>query len=276
MLKIGKYNTLTIARVAEHGVYLADEAGTEVLLPNRYVTEYMKPGQQLRVFVYTDSDDRPVATTDTPFATADEFAFLQVRDVNSVGAFLDWGLPKDLLVPYSQQKSKMNAGGIYPVYVYLDTASKRVVASAKIEKFIGNVFPDYHPGDKVKALVIEHTPIGYRAIVDNRHWGMIYNNELERPLEIQETVDCTVKNVRDDGKIDIVPSGRAAAATDRLAKQIINELLLAGGKLPMSDSSSPEEIRASFNCSKKDFKKALGHLYNSGKILIGRDEISLA
>ncbi|MDE7467625.1 MAG: GntR family transcriptional regulator [Muribaculaceae bacterium] len=276
MLKIGKYNTLTIARVAEHGVYLADEAGTEVLLPNRYVTEDMKPGQQLRVFVYTDSDDRPVATTDTPFATADEFAFLQVRDVNSVGAFLDWGLPKDLLVPYSQQKSKMNAGGIYPVYVYLDTASKRVVASAKIEKFIGNVFPDYHPGDKVKALVIEHTPIGYRTIVDNRHWGMIYNNELERPLEIQETVDCTVKNVRDDGKIDIVPSGRAAAATDRLAKQIINELLLAGGKLPMSDSSSPEEIRASFNCSKKDFKKALGHLYKSGKILIGRDEISLA
>ena len=276
MLKIGKYNTLTIARVAEHGVYLADEAGTEVLLPNRYVTEDMKPGQQLRVFVYTDSDDRPVATTDTPFATADEFAFLQVRVVNSVGAFLDWGLPKDLLVPYSQQKSKMNAGGIYPVYVYLDTASKRVVASAKIEKFIGNVFPDYHPGDKVKALVIEHTPIGYRTIVDNRHWGMIYNNELERPLEIQETVDCTVKNVRDDGKIDIVPSGRAAAATDRLAKQIINELLLAGGKLPMSDSSSPEEIRASFNCSKKDFKKALGHLYKSGKILIGRDEISLA
>ena len=276
MLKIGKYNTLTIARVAEHGVYLANEAGTEVLLPNRYVTEDMKPGQQLRVFVYTDSDDRPVATTDTPFATADEFAFLQVRDVNSVGAFLDWGLPKDLLVPYSQQKSKMNAGGIYPVYVYLDTASKRVVASAKIEKFIGNVFPDYHPGDKVKALVIEHTPIGYRTIVDNRHWGMIYNNELERPLEIQETVDCTVKNVRDDGKIDIVPSGRAAAATDRLAKQIINELLLAGGKLPMSDSSSPEEIRASFNCSKKDFKKALGHLYKSGKILIGRDEISLA
>lgn len=276
MLKIGKYNTLTIARVAEHGVYLADEAGTEVLLPNRYVTEDMKPGQQLRVFVYTDSDDRPVATTDTPFATADEFTFLQVRDVNSVGAFLDWGLPKDLLVPYSQQKSKMNAGGIYPVYVYLDTASKRVVASAKIEKFIGNVFPDYHPGDKVKALVIEHTPIGYRTIVDNRHWGMIYNNELERPLEIQETVDCTVKNVRDDGKIDIVPSGRAAAATDRLAKQIINELLLAGGKLPMSDSSSPEEIRASFNCSKKDFKKALGHLYKSGKILIGRDEISLA
>ena len=276
MLKIGKYNTLTVARTADHGVYLTDGAGREVLLPNRYVTEEMTPGKELEVFVYTDSDDRPVATTDTPYATADEFAFLQVRDVNSVGAFLDWGLPKDLLVPYSQQKSKMNAGGIYPVYIYLDAASGRVVASAKLEKFLGNVFPDYKPGDKVQALVMEHTPVGYRTIVDNRHWGMIYNSDIERPLEIQETLDCTVKNVREDGKIDLAPAGRAAAATERLSKQIINELVLAGGKLPFSDSSTPEDIRGAFGCSKKDFKKALGHLYKGGKILIGRDEISLA
>ncbi|MDE6300626.1 MAG: GntR family transcriptional regulator [Muribaculaceae bacterium] len=276
MLKIGKYNTLTISRMVDFGAYLTDGAGHEVLLPNRYVTPEMHTGDSLEVFVYTDSDDRPVATTDTPFATADEFAFLQVRDVNQVGAFLDWGLPKDLLVPYSQQKSRMNAGGIYPVYIYLDKTSGRVVGSAKIEKFVGNVYPDYRPGDKVHALVLEHTPIGYRTIVDNRHWGMIYNNEIEHPLEIQQTVDCTVKNVRDDGKIDLAVAGRAAQATDRLSKQIINELLLAGGTLPLADSSSPEEIREAFGCSKKDFKKALGHLYKNGKILIGRDEISLA
>lgn len=276
MLKIGKYNNLTIARMVDFGAYLSDGAGHEVLLPNRYVTPEMKPGDEIRVFVYTDSDDRPVATTDTPYATADEFAFLQVREVNSVGAFLDWGLPKDLLVPYSQQKSRMNAGGIYPVYVYLDSASGRVVASAKLEKFIGNVYPDYQPGQKVEALIMEHTPLGYRAIVNNRHWGMIYSNELEHPLEIQQTVECTVRNVRDDGKIDLVVAGRAAEATERIAHAIINQLVLAGGKLPLSDSSAPEAIREAFGCSKRDFKRAIGHLYKHGKILIGCDEISLA
>lgn len=272
MLQIGKYNILTVAREVDHGLYLADDTGREVLLPRRYVTEGMKPGNEVKVFVYTDSDDRPVATTETPYATVGEFAFLQVRDVNATGAFLDWGLPKDLLVPFSQQKARMGAGGIYPVYVYLDDATKRVAASAKIEKFVGNVIPDYRPGTRVSALVMEHTPIGYRVIVDNLHWGMIYENELSRPLEIEQTVIASVKQVRPDGKIDLSMGPSAAERTSKLAAAIL-KVVERDGELTLTDASSPAEIERRFHCSKKDYKKAIGHLYKDGKILLGAGRI---
>lgn len=268
---------MTVSREVEFGIYLKDEEGKEVLLPSRYVPEGVQPGAQLRVFVYTDSDDRPVATTETPFATVGEFAYLQVRDVNDTGAFLDWGLPKDLLVPYSQQKAKMTRGGIYLVYVYLDDASSRVVASAKIEKFIGNAYPDYTPGDKVKALVTEHTPIGYRVIVNNRHWGMIYDNEITHPIEIEQYVTAYVKGVRDDGKLDLTIADRAARRSADLAKTILNAIASAPEhKLNITDDSTPEQIRQAFGCSKKDFKKAVGHLYKQNLILLGNGYICLA
>lgn len=273
MLKIGNYNTLTVAREVDFGLYLATDDGREILIPNRYVPEGTKIGDELNVFVYNDSDDRLIATTEAPYAQVGEFAYLQVRDVNQTGAFLDWGLPKDLLVPFAQQKARMKSGGIYLVYVYLDDATKRIAASAKIERFLGNAFPDYRHGKKVRALVVEHTGIGYRVIVDNKHWGMIYDNEIFRPLELEETVTAFVKSVREDGKIDLSLSDSTGKRVKGLSERILGELKAAGGELPLSDASSPDEIREAFSCSKKDFKKAIGHLYKEGKILLGEGKI---
>ena len=273
MIEIGKYNNLTVAREVDFGFYLTDGEGNDVLIPRRYVPDNLAVGDELRVFVYTDGEDRPIATTETPYATVGEFAYLQVRDVNATGAFLDWGLPKDLLVPYSNQKLKMRQGGIYLVYVYLDTMTQRVAASAKIEKYIGNAYPDYKHGQEVEALVVEHSPIGYRVIVDNRHWGMIYDNELFRALEIQETVHAYVKSVREDGKIDLTLSDKAKKRVGSLSDRILEAIDEAGGELAISDSSTPEVIKAAFSCSKKDFKKAIGHLYKEKKILLGEDKI---
>lgn len=277
MIKIGNYNTLTVARDVDFGLYLTDGVGNEVLLPRKFVPNELPADGKLRVFVYTDSEDRPIATTVAPYAVAGEFAFLQVKDVNATGAFLDWGVEgKDLLVPFAQQKARMLRGGIYPVYVYLDRASGRVIASAKIEKFLDNVYPDYHPGSKVRALILEHTPIGFRAIVDNAHRGMIYDSDLDKPLELQQTVNAYVRCVRDDGRIDLSVAPPASQRTAILGHTIMRALKDGGGRLALSDASSPEEIHKTLGCSKKDFKKAIGHLYHEGRITIGADHIELA
>lgn len=274
MLKIGNYNTLKVAREVDFGYYLSTDDDRELLLPRKYMPEDKGIGDELKVFVYTDSEDRLIATTEVPYAAVGDFAYLQVKDVNNAGAFLDWGIPgKDLLVPYSEQKARMKQGGIYLVYVYLDDASKRVVASAKIEHFIGNVIPEYRPGQRVSALIVEHTPIGYRAIVDNRHWGMIYDNEIFRPLELESTVKAFVKSVREDYKIDLTLSDRAVKRLGDLSDRILEAIDAAGGELHVTDASTPDEIREAFECSKKDFKKAVGHLYKEKKILLGEGVI---
>lgn len=274
MLKIGNYNTLKVAREVDFGYYLSTDDDRELLLPRKYMPEDKGIGDELKVFVYTDSEDRLIATTEVPYAAVGDFAYLQVKDVNNAGAFLDWGIPgKDLLVPYSEQKARMKQGGIYLVYVYLDDASKRVVASAKIEHFIGNVIPEYRPGQRVSALIVEHTPIGYRAIVDNRHWGMIYDNEIFRPLELESTVKAFVKSVREDYKIDLTLSDRAVKRVGDLSDRILEAIDAAGGELHVTDASTPDEIREAFECSKKDFKKAVGHLYKEKKILLGEGVI---
>lgn len=268
-MQTGKYNTLKVARRVDFGVYLSDEKGAEVLLPARYVPEDTNIGDELRVFVYNDSEDRPVATTETPYAQVGDFAFLQVTDVNKVGAFLDWGIPqKHLLVPFSEQKIKMRPGCIYPVYVYLDHESGRVVATAKIHKYLGNVPPEYTPGQKVKALVYQHSELGYKAVVDNMFDGLFYENELTRPLEVEEAVKAYVKFVRPDGKIDLSLPGAALDRTQILADKIMSRLELNGGSIPLGDASSPEEIRRSFDCSKKDFKRALSYLYKRRRITL--------
>ncbi len=269
MIQIGKYQELEISRRTDNGLYLR-EPGTEspeVLLPNRYIADEHTVGGTVKVFVYKDSEDRPVATTEHPFVTVGEFAFLEVSGVNAVGAFLDWGLPKDILCPYSEQKVKMRRGGIYLVYVYLDSATGRVVASSRIEKFLGNAFPDYRVGQQVQALVYEHTEIGYRVIVDNLHRGMIYSNELYSPIELEMTLPAYVKQVREDGKIDLSVNPPARQRTETLAVKII-DYLSHGGKTPVGDKSAPELINQLFSCSKKDFKQAVGHLYKDKKIVI--------
>jgi len=272
MIKLGKYQTLLVSHAVDFGVYLHEEGDSkEVLLPARYVPDGLNPGDSIEVFIYNDSEDRLVATTERPYATVGEFAFLEVKDVNDVGAFIDWGLiAKDLLVPYSEQRMKMRRGGIHLVYIYEDIATERIVASARIDRFLGNVFPDYKPGDKVNALVYEQTEIGYKVIVDNLHRGMIYSNEIYRPIELEENVKAFVKQVRPDGKIDLTLNDIAVRRTADLSEDIL-EYLRHPEAGSVSDKSSPERIRMIFNCSKKDFKKAVGHLYRERKIAISVD-----
>lgn len=276
MINIGKYNRLRVARFVDFGAYLSDDSNNEVLLPARYVPADAAVGDEIEVFVYNDSEERPVAVTEHPFACVGEFAFLQVAQVNKFGAFLDWGVPKHILVPFAEQRVRMEEGGIYPVYVYLDHITKRVVASAKLEKFLGNVMPEYHPGDKVSALVWQHTPRGYKVIVDNLFQGMIYDNEVYAPLEIEQTVTAYVKNVRDDNKIDLTLGDKAVNRVAGLADEIIDHLSRNGGSMTLTDSSTPEDIKEAFRCSKKDFKKAIGKLYKDHKIVISDDSIHLA
>lgn len=276
MVNIGKYNTLRVNRFVDFGAYLDAGNGVEILIPARYIPDNVQVGDEIKVFVYTDSEDRLIATTEHPFAQVGEVAFLQVVDVNKVGAFLDWGLSKQLLVPFREQKVHMVAGGIYPAYVYLDNVTKRVVATAKIEKYIGNVIPEYRRGEEVNALIWQHTPIGYRTIVDNLHFGMIYDNEIFRPLEIGVSVKAYVKAVRDDGKIDLTLSGNIEQRIATLSDRILDYILTNGGCVDITDKSSPERIEATFQCSKKDFKKAVGHLYKEHRVVLTDDDMSLA
>lgn len=275
MIKIGSYNTLYISRFVDFGAYLTDGSEvdgrlTEVLMPARYVSRKAVVGDQVRVFVYTDSEDRPVATTEVPFAAVGEFAFLQVVAVNRTGAFMDWGLLKNLLCPYGEQKSKMHAGGIYLVYIYLDPNTNRVVASAKINKFLGNAFPDYKAGQRVQALLIAHNDVGYQVIVDNKDRGIIYDNEIYVPLELQQTVSAYVKRVRDDGKLDLTMTMPGTGnRVEHLTSLILERL--RGGDMHLTDKSSPQEIKSELHCSKKDFKKAVGALYREKRIAIAED-----
>ena len=215
-MEIGKFNRLTVSRAVDFGIYLKDGDGNEVLLPSRYIDGLPQEGDEMEVFVYTDSEDRPVATTERPLIEVGKFALLRARQVNNVGAFMDWGLQKDLLVPFSEQKVRMQ-----PV------------------------------------LVVQRAEIGYKVIVDNLYQGIIYYDEIFRELNIGEVLTAYVKRVRDDNRIDITLAGRAVDRTASLA------------------GSSPEEIKEAFQCSKKDFKKAVGHLLKEGKIAAGKDSISL-
>lgn len=268
MIQLGKYQTLVVSRLVDFGAYLSEPEGKqEVLLPARYMPDNLSKGDTIEVFVYKDSEDRPIATTERPFATVGQFAFLAVNAVNEVGAFMDWGLPKDLLVPFSEQKYKMRRGGIYLVYVYVDDASGRIVGSTRIEHFLGNIIPDYKTGDKVKTLVYEHNDIGYKAIVDNLHKGMIYSNEIFRPIELEETVEAFVKQVRPDGKIDLTLSDISSRRTVSVSERIL-EYIVRPDAVPVGDKTAPEIISMIFGCSKKDFKKAVGLLYKERRITI--------
>lgn len=270
-MNIGRYNKLKVARLVDFGAYLIDEAGNEVLLPARYITGVPEIGQEMELFVYTDSEDRPVATTEHPYARVGEVAFLQVVEVNRIGAFLDWGLMKDLLVPYREQKYEMKRGGVYPVYLYLDDASKRVTATAKIEKYLGNTVASYRRGDKVKALVLNRQERGFRVVVDNLFFGMLYHNELYKDIAIGEELEAWVKCVRDDNKIDLTLSDKAVDRIDELTGRVIKYLEMHGGESDLGDHTEPEIIKTLFQCSKKDYKKAIGALYKTRRIDIRDD-----
>lgn len=268
MIKIGQYNKLTAHRRSDFGWYLTngDNPG-EVLLPQRYVPEGMHRGDVIEVFVYTDSEDRPVATTERPLATVGEFAYLDVAAVNATGAFMDWGLAKDLLVPFNEQRSRIHYPGRYLVYVYLDDASGRVTGTTKVEKYLDNVIPHYKPGKKVDCLVYKEAPIGLGCIVDNLHRGMLYADETFRSLRPGDRVAAYVKKVRPDGKIDLTLNRPAVQRTATLGDRILAMMEINKDNFTLNDKSDPEVIKAMLQCSKRDFKQAMGHLLRDGKIV---------
>lgn len=276
MIKIGQQNRLKVNRLTDFGAYLDAGNGVEILIPARYLTAPPAEGDELDVFVYTDSEDRLIATTEKPLIQVGQFAFLQVLDVNPrVGAFLDWGLLKDLLCPFNEQRERMMKGGVYCVYAYLDDTTKRVVASSKIEKYLGNVYPEYRNHQIVDALVCKRTDIGYMAIVDNLHAGMIYVDELITHPVIGQTVKAYVKKVREDGKIDLTLKDTNGRRAHSVADDIVELMNRNGGVTGITDKSSPEEIAQAFGCSKKDFKKAVGLLYKQRVIEIAPGELRL-
>lgn len=272
-IEIGKINTLKVNRHVDFGVYLDGGESGEILMPAKYIDTPLQTGDMVDVFVYRDGSQRLIATKEQPYAMVGEFAYLECAAVNRFGAFMDWGVVKQLLVPFSEMKMQMKEGHRYMVYVYHDDASDRIVGSAKIEKFLGNVYPSYRMGQTVSARIIRRTDLGYSCIVDNLHKGMIYLNEVFRQFEPGELIDARVKQVRKDGKIDLTPGGRSLDRTLDTAARI-NALIESEGCVALCDSSSPDEIKQLLHCSKKDFKKALGHLLKAGKVKIDNGMIA--
>jgi predicted RNA-binding protein (virulence factor B family) len=282
-MQLGDYNTLKINRRTEHGLYLCEvdadlqsEDLQEILLPKKFITEDMEEGNDIEVFVYRDSEDRPVATTQRPIAKAGEVAFMKVKEETNAGMFLDWGLDKDLLLPFSEQKVRAEVGRYALVYVYFDQGSHRLAASSNINKFIKNREVTVAEGDEVSILPADKTEIGIRCIVNNKHWGILYNNEIFGEVKKGRLITAYVRKVREDGKIDLSINKQVFIENaDDYKGTILHKLQEANGRLNVCDRSTPEAIYAAVGMSKKNFKKACGMLFKEGRINILADGIVL-
>ncbi len=261
MAGLGKMNTLQVLRRSDFGLFLDGGELGDILLPKRYAADDLKPGDRIEVFLMLDSEDRLTATTLKPFAMVDEFACLRVVSVTAVGAFLDWGLPKDLLVPFREQKVKMREGQFQVVRIYLDRVSGRLAATAKLDKFLDKTESNFEPAEKVDLLVCASTDLGYKVIINGLHWGLVFHNEVFQPLERGQRIDGFVKQVRDDGKVDLCLQKPGYEKVTKLTDIILNYLKERGGFMPITGKSPPEEINALFGVSKKTYKQAIGALY---------------
>lgn len=278
MALIGRFNTLQVSKFTDFGLYLDAGADGEILLPKRYIPkqEALEVGDWLNVFVYLDSEDRVIATTQKPKVQVGGFASLKVVEINSVGLFLDWGLSKDLLLPHSEEKRPLQVGDYVLVHVYLDPRSRRITATARLDRFLDNSPATYRVGEQVELLIAERTDLGFKAIINERHWGLLHKNELFRFVRSGMRETGYIREVRDDGKINLSLQPVGAEQRDVLAERIVEALQAAGGFLPLSDKSPAELISQQFSVSKGNFKKAIGGLYKRGVILIGDDGIRLA
>lgn len=276
MIELGRINNLEILRDTSVGLFLGDEEGNDVLLPNKYVPTGYEIGQKIKVFCYLDYDERPVATTLEPDIMLGEFRLLQVAEVNEFGAFMEWGLEKHLLVPFREQRVKMKEGQWYVVHCYLDERSGRLVASNKLDKFLSNDNVDLKEWEQVDLVVTRQTDLGWEVIVNERHKGLVYFNEVFKPINIGDVIPGCVKTIRKDNKLDISLQPLGAKVLEPAAKKIYEVLVENGGFLGLHDKSAPEEIRDVFQMSKKTFKKGLGTLYKDRKIKIESDGITLS
>ena len=273
MIVLGKYNTLEILRDTSVGLFLGDGEGNDILLPNKYVPESYEIGQSMTVFCYLDHSERPVATNLEPEVLVNEFQLLKVVEVNEFGAFMDWGLEKHLLVPFREQRSKMQEGHWYVVYCYLDQQSNRLVASNKIDRFLSNDTLSVKEGDVVDLLVSRKTDLGYEVIINNLHKGLVYNNEIFKTIAIGDNTKGVIKKIRPDNKLDVSLQPLGENILEPAAQKIYEQLIAHGGFLGLHDKSDPELIKQELQMSKKVFKKGIGTLYKARKIEIRDDGI---
>jgi uncharacterized protein len=272
MLQIGKTASLEVLRTVPMGLILGS-GESEVLLPNRYVPAGSSPGDRIEVFLYTDSEDRPIATTEKPLAEADEFAALRVVSVTRTGAFLDWGLPKDLMLPFRYQVRRVAPQERVVVRVLCDRVSGRPVATAKVEGFLERPPEDLRTGQAVDLLIYEETDLGSKAIVDGRFGGLVYHELGKLGIEVGTAIRGYIQQIRSDGKIDLTLTPSGKAGIDDAREKLVAALDAAGGRLELSDRSEPEEIRRLLGLSKKAFKRAVGTLYRERRIRIEESSI---
>ena len=274
-IRLGRYNQLEIVKEVDFGVYLDGDEDGEILLPKRYVPQGCQVGDILNVFIYLDMEERLVATTIEPYAQVGDFAYLQVAWVNQYGAFLDWGLMKDLFVPFREQKEKMVKGKSYLVYIYIDDESFRIMASAKIEHFLSDEFPEYQNDECVDILVWKRTDLGFKVIVDNQYSGLIYKSDIFQPISVGMSLKAYIKQVREDGKIDLTLQKSGMEKVANFSQDLYQYVKMNQGFVSMNDKTDAELIYKTFGVSKKTFKKAVGDLYKKRLVVLEEGGIRL-
>ena len=274
-IKLGDYNRLTIVKEVDFGMYLDGGDEGEILLPKRYVPENCKPGDELEVFLYLDQDERLIATTQHPLAKVGEFACLEVAWVNQYGAFLNWGLMKDLFCPFHEQKQRMEIGNRYVVAIFIDEESYRIAASAKVEHFFATDFPPYQPGEKVDLLVWQTTDLGFKVIIDHAYPGLVYRSQVFKSIRIGDSLQGYIMGVRPDGKIDVSLQPHGRQQTTDFAEMLLQYLKDHDGFCELGDKSDAQDIKHRFEVSKKVYKKAIGDLYRRRLITLEDDGIRL-
>ena len=275
MVEIGKVYRLKVLTEQPFGIYFdADNLG-KVLLPRSYMTRSYTPGEFAEVVIYRDGEERLIASDRKPLAEVGQFAWLKVVMTNAIGAFLDWGLPKDLLVPLSEQRTPMAKGEYHPVYLYLDAQTDRPSASGKLGKFLDKNPPEYEAGEAVDLLLIRESELGFQAIVNGRHMGLLYEQEIFRPVACGDRISGYVLKIREDGKIDLSQQQPGYQKIDDMARKILDLIVARGGFIPVTDKSDPEVIYRIFGISKKNYKKAIGALYKARLIALETDGVRL-
>ncbi|MFW1459181.1 S1 RNA-binding domain-containing protein [Vibrio parahaemolyticus] len=277
MIKIGQINSLEVIKKADFGVFLDGDDYGSVLLPNKHVPEGTELGDHIEVFLYFDSESQLAATIDKPIAQVGEWGLMKIEGINQTGAFVNWGIKeKDLLIPFSEQRARFTAGQNILVYVYTDKASGRIVGTTKFNKWLDKTPTNYEVNEEVDLIIAERSQLGYKAIVNGKHWGMIFPSDVFGKLFIGKKLKGYIKQIREDGKIDLSLQKVGVAKMDDLSSKIIDLLEKKGGFLPLNDKSSPEAIFDAFRTSKGTYKKTIGGLYKQGKIVIEKDGIRLA
>ena len=274
-IQLGRFNSMKIVKTVDFGLYLDGGEYGEILLPSRYVPEEFEIGEMLDVFLYLDMDERMIATTLTPYVQVGEFGYLEVAWINEFGAFLDWGLMKDLFVPFGEQKMKMQVGRKYIVHAHIDDASYRIVGSAKVDKFLSQEKASYEEGDEVDVLIWQKSDLGFKAIIDNKYSGLLYDNEIFQPLYTGMRLKAFIKQVRPDGKIDLILQESGRQHVLDFSDTLLSYIKENGGKTSFHDKSEAEDIYESFGVSKKVFKKAVGDLYRKRLIRLEPEQIIL-